>query len=44
MLSDAPLALTAPLLVQVATAILLVVHVVLGVQSFTRARRAAARA
>jgi hypothetical protein len=43
MLVDAPLELTTPLLVQLATAIVLAVHVVSGVRSFTRARRAAAR-
>ena len=43
MLADAPLALTTPLLVQLATAIVLVVHVVSSVRSFTRARRAVAR-
>jgi uncharacterized membrane protein YeaQ/YmgE (transglycosylase-associated protein family) len=42
MLADAPLELTTPLLVQLATAIVLAVHVVLGVRSFTRARRVAA--
>ena len=42
-LAGAPLELTTPLLVQLATAILLAVHVLLGVQSFTRARRVASR-
>ena len=43
MLVDAPLELTTPLLVQLATAIVLAVHVVSSVRSFTRARRVAAR-
>jgi hypothetical protein len=42
-LADAPLELTTPLLVQLATAIILAVHVVSSVRSFTRARRATAR-
>jgi len=41
MLADAPLELTTPVLVQLATAIVLAVHVVSSVRSFTRARRAA---
>ncbi len=43
MLVDAPLELTTPLLVQLATAIVLAVHVVSSVRSFTRARQVAAR-
>ena len=43
MLADAPLELTTPLLVQLATAIVLAVHAVSSLRSFTRARRVAAR-
>jgi uncharacterized membrane protein YeaQ/YmgE (transglycosylase-associated protein family) len=43
MLADAPLELTTPVLVQLATAIVLAVYVVSSVRSFTQARRAAAR-
>jgi hypothetical protein len=43
MLADAPLELTTPVLMQLATAIVLAVHVVSGVRSFTQARPAAVR-
>jgi len=43
MLAEAPLELTTPVLVQLATAIILAVHVALGVRSFTLARQATAR-